>query len=80
MKTNKKTGDMSLYDASEFWDEHDFGEFEDVKEVKEVHFAFKKKKYIPVDMMLYKKIKQKAKRLGKTEDTLVSEWLKEKVE
>ncbi|MDP2972078.1 MAG: CopG family antitoxin [Deltaproteobacteria bacterium] len=79
MKRSKKTGDVSLYQASEFWDEHDFTEFEDIKEVKGVRFALKKKKYIAVDMMLYKKIKQRAKRLRKTEDTLVREWLKEKV-
>jgi len=79
MKKSKKIGDMSLYEASEFWDEHDFTEFEDVKEVKGVRFSLKKKKYIAVDMMLYKKIKERARRLRKTEDSLVSEWLKEKV-
>ena len=79
MKKSKKIPDMSIYQASDFWDEHDFTEFEDVKEVKGVRFALKKKKYIAVDIMLYKKIKQRAKRLRKTEDTLVSEWLKEKV-
>jgi len=78
MKKSKKIGDMSLYEASEFWDEHDFTEFKDVKEVKEIHFALKKKKYIAVDMMLYKKIKERAKQLHKTEDVLVSEWLSEK--
>ncbi len=78
MKKNKKTGDMALYQASEFWDEHDFTEFEDVKEVKGVRFALKKKKYIPVDMNLYKKIKQRAKQLHKTENALASEWLSEK--
>ena len=79
MKKSKKIGDMSLYEASEFWDEHDLTEFEDVRELKGVRFSLKKRRYIPVDMMLYKKIKQRAKRLGKTEDVLVSEWLREKV-
>jgi len=79
MKKSKKTGDMSLYQASEFWDGHDLTGHEDVKEVKGVRFALKKRKYIPIDMLLYKKIKERAKRLGKTEDTLVREWLREKV-
>ncbi len=47
MKRNRRIGDMSIYEASDFWDEHDFTEFKDVKEVKEMRFALKKKKYIP---------------------------------
>ena len=39
MKRSKKIEDMSIYEASEFWDEHDFGEFVDVKEVKEIKFS-----------------------------------------
>lgn len=78
MKRNRKIENISIYEASEFWDGHDFTEFEDVKEVKDMGFALKKKKYIPVDMMLYKKIRQRAKQLHKTEDALVSEWLSEK--
>ena len=79
MKKNKKISDMSVYEASDFWDEHDFTQFKDVEEVKEMHFALKKKKYIPVDIMLYKKIKQRAKQLHKTEDILINEWLRERV-
>ena len=52
MKKSIKIGDMSIYEASDFWDEHDFTEFEDVEEVKEMRFALKKKKYIAMDMML----------------------------
>ena len=78
MKRSKKIEDMSMYEASGFWDEHDFTEFEDVKEVRDMEFALKKKKYISVDMMLYKKIRQRARQLHKTEDALVSEWLSEK--
>jgi len=79
MKKSKKISDMSIYEASDFWDEHDFTQFKDVEEVKEMHFALKKKKYIPVDIMLYKKIKQRAKQLNKTEDMLINEWLRERV-
>jgi hypothetical protein len=43
MKKSKKIGDMSLYQASEFWDEHDLTQFEDVKEVKGVRFALRKR-------------------------------------
>ena len=79
MKKSRKIGDMSIYEASDFWDEHDFTEFEDVEEVKEMRFALKKKKYIAMDMMLYKKIRQRAKQLHKAEESLINEWLREKV-
>ena len=70
---------MSIDQASEFWNVHDFTEFEDIEEVKGIRFSLKKKKYIPVGMTVFKTIRQKAKRLHKTEDILINEWLKEKV-
>ena len=36
MEKNKNIKDMSIYEASDFWDEHDFGEFDDVQEVDEI--------------------------------------------
>ncbi len=78
MKKSKKIKDMSIYEASDFWDEHDFGEFDDIKEEKGIQFLFIKKKYIGIDMSLYDKIKNKAKKLNKAEDVLINEWLSEK--
>ncbi len=78
MKKSKKIKDMSIYEASDFWDEHDFVEFDDIKEEKEIQFLFIKKKYIGIDMVLYDKIKNKAKKLNKAEDVLINEWLSEK--
>ena len=43
MKRSKKIPDMSIYQASEFWDEHDFTEFEDTEEVKGVRFDLRKR-------------------------------------
>jgi len=37
---------MSIYDASEFWNGHDFSEFDDIEEVKDISFSLAKKKYI----------------------------------
>ena len=79
MKKNKETKDMSLYEASAFWDEHDFGEFDDTKEVRDIRFSLKKKKYVGIDIKLYSLIKNKARKLHKPEDTLINEWLNEKV-
>jgi len=78
MKKNKLKG-MTISEASDFFDEHDIFEFEDVKEVTDIKFDLKKKKYLGVDIELYKKIRNKAKKLHTDEDTLIKKWLEEKV-
>lgn len=74
-----KSAEMTISEASEYFDEHDIFEFEDVREVADVKFKLQKKKYIGVDVDLFKKIKSKAKKLHKSEDLLIKEWLAEKV-
>ena len=78
MQTNKKNENVSIYEASDFWDEHDFGEFDDIKETDEIQFSLKKKKYVGIDQDLYACIKSKADELQKPEDALINEWLSEK--
>jgi hypothetical protein len=78
MKDRGDKKDMSIYEASDFWDEHDFGEFSDVQEEKKIKFSLKKKKYVGIDMDLYSMIKNKAETLNKSEDALINEWLFEK--
>ena len=78
MARNKDIRGMSIYEASDFWDEHDFGEFDDVQEMNEVRFSLKKKKYVGIDWDLYSQIQNKAKSLNKPEDVLINEWLSEK--
>lgn len=78
MGKNRNFDDISIYEASEFWDEHDFGEFHDVKEVSEIKFSLKKKRYVGIDKDLYAQIKTKAKMLRKPEEALINEWLSEK--
>jgi hypothetical protein len=78
MEKNNQKKDMSIYEASDYWDEHDFTEFNDVLEVKDLKFSFKRKKYVGVDMDLYAIIRRKAKALDKSEDVLINEWLSEK--
>jgi hypothetical protein len=79
MGKNKNIKDLSINEASDYWDEHDFGEFDDVREVSEIQFSLKKKKYVGIDGELYDVIKNKAKTLNKSEDILINEWLSEKV-
>jgi hypothetical protein len=59
---------MTILEASDYFDEHDIFEFEAVREVTDVKFKLQKKKYVGLDMELFKKIKNKAKRLHKSED------------
>ena len=70
---------MTIAEASDFFDEHDMFEFDDVSEVTDVKFKLKKKKYVGLDMELFKKIRSKARKLHKNEDLLIREWLAEKV-
>jgi len=44
MIKSKTIDDMNIYEASAFWDEHDFLEFDDVQEVKDIKFHLIKKK------------------------------------
>ncbi len=39
MGKNKNIKDMSINEASDFWDEHDLGEFDDVREISEIRFC-----------------------------------------
>ena len=70
---------MTISEASDFFDEHDIFEFEDVAEAKNIKFNLKKKKYVGLDMRLFEKIRNKAKKLHISEDMLIQEWLLEKV-
>jgi hypothetical protein len=79
MAKNKKLEDMSLGEASEFWDSHDFTEFSDNMEIKELRFKLKKKKYVGIDKKLYEIIKKQAKKLRINEESLINDWLKEKI-
>ncbi|MBI4824439.1 MAG: hypothetical protein HY805_09480 [Nitrospirae bacterium] len=70
---------MTISEASDFFDEHDIFEFEGVTEVSDIEFKLQKKEYVGVNMELYKRIRNRAKKLHTTEDSLIQKWLKEKV-
>ena len=78
MKKSKQKA-ISILESSDYFDEHDIFEFEDVREVTDVKFKLQKKKYVGLDIVIYNKIKSKAKKLHKSEDLLIKEWLLEKV-
>jgi hypothetical protein len=78
MKKSKHK-EMTIAEASEYFDEHDIFDFEDIREVKDMKFRLQKKKYIGLDIDLFKKIKSRAKKLHKSEDLLIKEWLTERI-
>jgi hypothetical protein len=78
MKKSKHK-EMTITEASDFFAEHDIFEFDEVREVTDIKFSLQKKKYVGLDMKLFKKIRSKAKKLHKSEDLLIQEWLIEKV-
>jgi len=74
-----KPREMTILEASDHFDEHDIFEFEDAAEVTDTKFKLQKKKYVGLDVMLFNKIRSKAKKLHMSEDSLIQEWLTEKV-
>jgi hypothetical protein len=80
MEKNKALKDMSIYEASAFWDEHGFSEFGDIEEVRNIDIRLIKKKYVGLDLNVYEKVRKKAKKLKVSEDVLINEWLSEKAE
>ena len=41
-----KMKEMTIAEASDFFDEHDIFEFDEVREVKDIKFRLQKKKYV----------------------------------
>jgi len=79
MKKSNKLKEMTIAEASDFFDEHDIFEIGEVRETTDIKFGLQKKKYVGVDAALFEKIRSKAKKLHKSEDVLIKEWLMEKV-
>jgi hypothetical protein len=46
MGKNKNIKGISINEASNFWDEHDFGEFDDVREMSEIRFSLSVNGYL----------------------------------
>ncbi len=81
-KKNKKKiipKEMTVLEASEFWDEHSLIEFENTEEV-EVKFKLDKKHYIGINQETFKRLKDIASREKTTPEALVEFWLAEKME
>ena len=80
MEKNKIPENMTLDEASEFWDENSFLDYDDVREV---HFSVdlrKNRNYIDIKEDLAKQIRAIAHQKGTSSRVLINQWLKEKVE
>jgi hypothetical protein len=80
MAKDKIPENMTLDEASEFWDEHSFLDYEDVRKV---HFSVdlrKNRNYIDIKDDLAKQIRAIALQKGISSRVLINQWLKEKVE
>ena len=70
---------MTLNEAAEFWDEHSFLDYDDVREV---HFSVdlrKNRNYIDLNEDLAEQIRALAHQRGTSSRILVNQWLREKV-
>ena len=77
-KSNYPPKNMSILEASEFWDEHSLLEFDGNEEVH-VTFDLSKKQYLGIDRELFKKLKSKAQSSNKTPEALLESWIHEKL-
>jgi len=76
----KKTllANMTIQEASDFWDEHSLLEFDGTEEVA-VKFKLKKKQYVGIDREVFKKLEAQARRQKLRVDVLLENWIVEKV-
>jgi hypothetical protein len=77
---DKVPENMTLDEASEFWDEHSFLDYEDVQEVYFSVDLRKNRNYIDIKEDLARQIRAIAQQKGISSRILINQWLKEKVE
>lgn len=72
---------MTLEEAAEFWDTHDFEDYVSDTEPVTITVKIRRRKKnltVPLDLELYQRIEGLAAKLGVPIQKLVSAWLKEK--
>ena len=71
---------MSMLEASKFWDEHSLLDFADVKEVRGVDIHIERELYYcPVSRGLMQRLQDRARVEGISTETLVNLYLQEKL-
>jgi hypothetical protein len=70
----------SLEEAAEFWDTHDSADYEDYMSDIEYEGDIKYRTYlVALDTNLYQKVRAMAEKKGVPAETLVNQWVQEKV-
>ena len=78
-RLRKPPKEMTIEEASDFWDEHSLFEFDGTEEV-DVTFKLKKKQYIGIDRKSFRKLRAQAARLKTSPESLIEKWITEKTE
>lgn len=79
-KAGKVPKDMSIFEASDFWDEHSLLDFPDTKEVRDVDIQIEREVYYcPVSRGLMKRLQDRARAEGISTETLINLYLQEKL-
>ena len=80
-KTNHKLPPFkSLKEIEEFWDSHEFTEFQnDFKEINDLEVDIKSRTYLPVTLTMYEKLEKIALAQNTTVDNLIKRWVQEKL-
>ena len=68
---------MTIDEASNFWDEHDIFEFGNHKEIV-VKFQLHKKHYVGISEELFKKIEKHARKNKIETELLIENWISER--
>ncbi len=74
-----KGKNLTLAEAGDFFDTHDLFESAGATEVVDLKVSIPKRKYIGVELKLFRKIQDAARKAHRSEDSLIQEWLREKV-
>ncbi len=71
--------DMTLEEASQFWDEHNFLDDEDVEEVQFSVVLRKNRNFFDIDADVAKHLRMIARQQGVSGSQLVNQWLRERL-
>jgi len=80
MSKDKIPENMTLDEASEFWDKHSFLDYDDIQEASFSVDLRKNRNYVDIKEDLAKQIRMIANQKGTSPRVLINQWLKEKVE
>jgi len=81
MKKREKIPEFdSLNEMANFWDDHNFVDFEDEFEAApDVKIDIKNRRYLPISLKMYEKMERIAHQKGMSVERLIRTWVAEKL-